>query len=75
MKEVQVVDKKLFTAKELASVLCLSVPSVHRYVRTGKIPAKTIGRLRRFDRDEVLVALDDNRERKSSDDAGGGDEA
>ena len=64
MVEMQNEIKKLFTAKELATYLGLSEQSVYRYVRQGIIPAKAIGRQRRFDREQVLAALDEDHGRK-----------
>ena len=65
MKKNQGVAKKLFTAKELSFFLNLSIQSIHRYTRQGVIPVVAIGRQRRFDPDQVLAALEKDREQKN----------
>jgi excisionase family DNA binding protein len=56
------------TAEELADFLKTPVASIWRLSRSGQIPSYRLGRLMRFDLDEVRAAL------KSPDQAGAGTE-
>ncbi len=48
---------RLVTIDDVAEMLQVSVATVRRLVRSGKIPAVRVGRCLRFDPDEVMVAL------------------
>ncbi len=58
MPQKKSADQKLLKAPDLAVVLDLTTQAVHRYARLGRIPAKRLGRQRRFSLPEVLAALD-----------------
>ena len=47
----------LVNTKTLAEILDLPPTSVRRYAREGKLPCKRIGRLLRFDIDDVNKAI------------------
>jgi len=50
-------SNQLVNAKTLAEILDLPPASVRRYAREGKLPCSRIGRLLRFDIDEVKYAI------------------
>ena len=50
-------NTQLVDAKTLAEIMNLPPTSVRRYARSGKLPCYKIGRLLRFDPEEVKVAL------------------
>lgn len=43
----------VLTSKELANILCQSEPTIRRWRRLGKIPARKIGKQYLFDRDQI----------------------
>ena len=49
-------DQGLLTAKEMARILSISEQEVRRCARLGYIPHHRVGRLMRFDLEEVLRA-------------------
>ena len=49
--------QKLIGVQELAELLSLPPASVRRYARCGKLPFFKVGRLLRFDVDEVKAAI------------------
>ena len=49
--------KQLATTRECADYLNVSADQLRELVRAGKIPARKVGRLLRFDLDAVDVAI------------------
>lgn len=58
--------QKLLTSQELADLLNLPSASVRRYAREGRLPCFRIGRLLRFNVDEVLTTVKEGERRASS---------
>lgn len=50
---------KYLTKSEIASLLNISLPTLTKYMREGKLPFRRIGRRVLFDYDEVNKALND----------------
>lgn len=44
---------KLMTVEEVAEYLRVKVPTVYEWAKEGKIPAAKVGRLWRFERDDI----------------------
>jgi excisionase family DNA binding protein len=53
MKGVLKMDKKLLDVKEVAELLGVSMVTVHRMKREGKIPYIKIGGSLKFDREDI----------------------
>jgi len=51
------VTPRFLTAEQLAEHMQISVETVWRYTREGKIPALRVGNHYRYDADEVIRAL------------------
>jgi|SRR6185312_15214305 len=49
--------EKLLTRKEVSKLLKLSLPTLHKYTITGKIPAHRIERQIRYKENEVMAAM------------------
>jgi excisionase family DNA binding protein len=48
---------QLITGRELAEAVRASYYTLMRWARTGRIPSVKMGRLRRFDSEEVMLHL------------------
>jgi excisionase family DNA binding protein len=50
--------ERLLTAREVGELLAVPESWVREHTRSGSIPHLSLGRYRRYDRDEVLAWLD-----------------
>jgi excisionase family DNA binding protein len=50
--------KPIMNIKEVAKYLRLSVPSIYRYVKQGKIPVSRVGGVWRFRREKIDAWLE-----------------
>lgn len=57
-------QKRLLTPKDVAELLQISVRTLERWVAEGKLPAIRLGRLIRFDPDDIRKFIDERKEEK-----------
>lgn len=50
-------SERLMTRKEVSKLLKISLPTLHKYTITGKIPAQRIVRQVRYNESEVMAAM------------------
>jgi excisionase family DNA binding protein len=54
---IEVADTKLYTASEVAKQLKCSEQTVHKYIRTGRIKARRIGKMMYINEYELMSFL------------------
>jgi excisionase family DNA binding protein len=61
----EVKDGTLISAEALGELLSLPPASVRRLAREGRLPCYRAGRLLRFDLEQVLESMKDNRQQRA----------
>jgi len=54
-------EKEFLTAKEAAKILCVHPLTVSRYANRGIIPFYRIGKIKRYERSEILQFMENAR--------------